>query len=114
MKNGYKLLSLLHNKLEENSNLISSILEKEKEPFSNDENMINIAIAIVNEIKEIAYALDQEVFILSKDLYNLLMPIAKYADNMFNEYKFVNAYKLYDVIKIDIKNLKDFLDKIKR
>lgn len=114
MKNGYQLLSLLHNKLEDNNLLISSMLEKDRESFSNDENMINIATAIISEIKEIAYALDQEVFILNKDLYNLLMPIAKYADNMFNQYKFVNAYKLYDVLKIDVKNLKDFLDKIKR
>lgn len=114
MKNGYELLSLLQSKLNQNNTLMTSILEHSKEEFSNNESMIMTAVGILNEIKEIAYSLDEGVFILNKNLYNVLMPIAKYAENMFNQYKFVNAYKLYDVIKFDIFNLKEFLDKIKR
>ena len=114
MKNGYELLTLLQNKLNKNDALIANIIKDGKDKFSNDENMIMIAIGILNEIKEITYSLDQELFILNKHLYNILMPIAAYADNMFNQYNFVNAYKLYDTIKIDVLNLKDFLNKIKR
>ena len=114
MKNGYELLSLLQSKLNQNNTIISSILEHSKEEFSNNESMIMTATGILNEIKEIAYSLDEEVFILNKNLYNILSPIAKYAKNMFNQYECVNAYKLYDVIKIDISNLREFLNKIKR
>ena len=114
MKNGYQLLVLLQDKLNGADSILTTLTSISKSEFAKDENRIMIGIGILNEIKEITYSLDEEVFVLNNNLYNLLMPIAKYADNMFNQYKFVNAYKLYDVIKLNVPVLKQFLNKIKR
>lgn len=112
MKNGYELLITLTNTLNSNSSIIEKFIKEDKENFSSNEDHIAISIGIINEIKEIAEKLDEEAFILNKHLYDLLKPICNYANNLFNDYNIVNTYKLYDTLKIDIKALRDFLNKI--
>lgn len=113
MKNGYELLIALTNTLNESAPLINKITNDGKEVFSNDEKSINIGIGFINEIKEIIDVLDKNIFILNPNLYSILEPIMEYASNLFNDYMFVNAYKLYDSLKIDVANLRDFLNKVK-
>ena len=113
MKNGYELLILLTNTLNEATPFINSILKEGKEDFSSNEEKINIGIGFINEIKEIINALDKNIFILNPNLYSILEPIIEYSNNLFNHYKFVNAYKLYDSLQVDIVILKNFLNKVK-
>lgn len=113
MKNGYKTLMLLTNTLNDNDSLIKEILSKNKESFSKNEIHINIAIGILGEIKDITANLDEEIFMFSKKLYNILTPIISYSKQLFNKYHIVNTYKLYDCLKIDLHNLKIFLNSIK-
>ena len=78
MKNGYQLLILLNNKL--NEPVLKSLTRISKTDFVKNEEAITIAIGFICEIKNI--------------------------------FGFVNSYKLYDVIKIDLSKLKEFLDNI--
>ena len=112
MKNGYKILTTLTSTLNESESLINSILKEGKDNFSNNDDYINIAIGFINEIGDMLTNLDENIFILNRKLYDISTPILNYSRDLFNEHKFVNAYKLYDTLKIDIKNLKDFLNAI--
>lgn len=113
MKNGYSTLTLLTDKLNYTSIFITELSKINKEDFSKKEKLIISSVGILNEIKEIIYAINENIYILSPSLHDLLAPIANYADNMINEYGFANAYKLYDVMTIDIVNLQIKLNKIK-
>lgn len=113
MKNGYELLSTLTNTLDSSSNIISKITSYSKNDFAKDEEAINISIGLVSEVGNILNCIDDELLFLSATLRELIIPIKEYANNMLNKYKFVNAYKLYDCICIDICNLKECLDSLK-
>jgi len=112
MKNGYELLTTLTNTLNSNCSIINQLISEDKEAFSSNEEYVAVSIGIINEIKEIIEKLDKEIFILSKQLYDLLTPIYNYSNNLFNDYNIVNTYKLYDTLKINIKELHDFLNKL--
>ena len=112
MKNGYKILTLLTSILNNNEPLVKDILNEDKEAFSKNENHINIAIGILSEIKDVTANLDEEVFILSQKLHSILMPIISYSKQLFNKYHIVNTYKLYDCLKIELHNLKIFLNSV--
>lgn len=113
MKNGYTLLNELTINLNNSNDIINSILKTDKLAFANNEEMINVSIGLVKEVANILNCLDDEVYILNKKLYDLAFSIKKYAFNLFNSYKFVNAYKLYDCLTIDIYELKNLLNSIK-
>lgn len=114
MKNGYQLLKLLTNKLNENEVLINKLTSMDKEAFINDDESIAIAVGLLNELGEIISSIDKEVFILSKRLYDLLSPFNDYCYTIINKYGFVNTLKLYDILKIDVKNLTNILNDIKK
>jgi len=107
-----EIYSLLKNTLNNNEKLLKSILSSTKEQFSSNEKSINIGIGIVNEIRNICLTLDSDIYILDNEFYNLITPIKTYSKNLFNNYKLVNSYKLYDALKIDVVNLKNFLNKV--
>ena len=110
MKNGYKLLTLLTDTLNKSTPLVEDILKVGKEVFSDNEEYISIGIGILNEIKNIFDAVDEEFFVLNKKIYDSLLPLVNYSRKLFNNYGFVNAYKLYDVLSIDLENLKKLLN----
>lgn len=110
--NNYRSLSTIKNILDQNDYLIKEITSTNKESFSKNDTLINIAIGMINEIKEVLVFLDQSIYIFNKDLFSLISPIQIYSSNLFTHYNIVNSYKLYDCIKIDLLNLKVFLDKI--
>lgn len=113
MKNGYELLTTLTSTLDSSTNIIEKISSCSKNDFSNDEEMINVSTGFVSEIGNILNCLDDELLYLSSSLRKLIIPIREYSNNMLNRYKFVNAYKLYDCVCIDICNLKECLDSLK-
>lgn len=113
MKNGYALLNTLTNNLNNSSSIIISIANSNKEEFANSDELINLGIGLLSEVNNILNSLDDEVYILSSKLYNIVYPIKEYASNMFNSYKFVNAYKLHDCITIDICKLRNYLNSLK-
>ena len=112
MKNGYTLLTFLTNSLNNSYPIITKITNCSKDEFSLNDEYITLGLGIVNEIKEITVNLDSEIYMLNKTLYNLLTPISNYSHNLFNEFKLVNTYKLYDSLKVDIPNLRTFLNEI--
>jgi len=112
MKNGYKILTTLTKTLNESNSLIAEFLKEGKDNFSNNEIHINIAIGLISEVKEIVEDLDEDIFMLNRNLHDILAPIINYSKNLFNDYKIVNAYKLYDALTIDIQKLKEYLNKI--
>lgn len=114
MKNGYQMLNLLTSKLNENMELTSKIASTDKESFVNNDKLITISIGLLNEIGEIISAIDENIFVLSKRMYDILFPIKNYSTSITNKYGFVNAYKLYDVIKIDITELRNILNEINK
>ena len=112
MKNGYHLLSTLTTFLNNSNPVIEELLKCNKNEFSKNEKNITIALGILSEFNEITANLDEEIFILNKHLYNILTPIIIYSNNLFNDYKLVNSYKLYDALKMDLCELRNFLNKI--
>ena len=112
MKNGYSLLMYLTNSLNNSYSIISEITSCSKEEFSLNDEYITLGLGIINEIKEITVNLDSEIYMLNKTLYTLLNPISNFAHNLFNELKLVNTYKLYDSLKVDVINLRTFLNEI--
>lgn len=113
MKNGYFILTSLTDYLNNSYPTIEDLLKLNKNEFSNDETSVTVAIGIFREFREITSNLDEEIFILNKQLYNILTPIISYSNNLFNDYKLVNTFKLYDALKIDMCELRNFLNKIK-
>lgn len=112
MKNGYELLMLLTKNLNESMPIMDDILKNGKESFSNNEEHINVFLGILSETREILSSIDENVFFLNPKLYDLIVPIRNYSNRLFNDYKLVNSYKLYDCITNDILSLKDYLNKI--
>lgn len=107
MKNGYQVINLLLEKL--NSPVLTRLINSNKNDFSKNETLINIAVGYVNEIKNIINSIDEDFYILNQKLYELTSPIKVYGDKLINNYGFVNSYKLYDCISIDILSLKNYL-----
>ena len=112
MKNGYNILITLTNHLNKSYPLIEDLLKLSKSEFSKDERSTTVALGILNEFKDITSNLDDEIFILNKHLRDTLLPIVNYSNNLFNSYKLVNTFKLYDTLKIDLCNLRTFLNEI--
>ena len=106
MKNYEPLTTMLNS----NDKILKELLSCSKEEFSSDEKKINISIGILSELREILFSMDSELFILNKELYNLITSLKKYSGNLFNNYKMVNSYKLYDCLKIDLAKLKSFFN----
>lgn len=113
MINDYEILINLTNSLNKSKPLIDQILLEGKEKFANNENHISIAISILDEFHEIVSNLE-EIIIFSKKLYELIFPLYNYYEKMFNNYKFVNAYKLYDSLYIDLNNIRTFLNELNK
>lgn len=113
MKNGYTLLNTLTTSLNNSESITNSIINCDKEAFSTNDALVNLGIGLLSEVNDILTNLDDEVYILSNKLYNIAYPIKEYARTMFNSYKFVNTYKLYDCITIDVCNLKNYLNSLK-
>lgn len=113
MKNGYQLLMTLTYSLNKSYPLVKEILKEDKEAFSYNEKNIHIALGILNEIKEIAINLDEEIYILNKKLYEALRPLINYSNRLFDKNRLVNTYKLYDSLKLDLANLRNLLNNLK-
>ena len=106
----YQSLLTLKKTIIQNNSVIENILSLSKEKFSSREDLITIAIGLIGEIREITVTLDNnDAILLSSKLNELINYIKEYGANLFTHYKIVNAYKLYDFIKIDLQKLKDFL-----
>lgn len=112
MKNEYRILMDLTSNLNKSNEIISLVRQYSKSVFSSDEEIINVGIGLVSEVGNFLSSLDDEIFILSKKLFELSEPIKRYSNNLLNPYKFVNSYKLYDCITIDIFNLKTYLNSL--
>ena len=94
------------------SKIIQAITKNTKDNFSNNEQQITVALGIAGEIYDIISTIDEEIYILNKDLSSLILPIKSYYGNLLNDYKLVNSYMLYDSFKIDLVNLKSFLKQV--
>ena len=103
-------IMFLKNVLNNNDNLIKSIIHTGKEDFISNEKLITVSLGIFLEIKEILNSIDSDIFVLSKSFYDIIYPIKEYCNNLFTHYKLPNAYKLYDALCIDLQNLKTFLN----
>lgn len=103
-------LIILSNTIKSASSIINDIVSFNKTDFANNEALINTAIGFISEISEIMSTIDEEIYILNDNLYKIILPIKKFSRNLFNNYKIVNAYKLYDFFMIDLKSLQVFLN----
>ena len=108
----YYALMSLKKVLNNSSELIQNLIQEKKDDFCKNETSINIAIGLIGELRDVLASIDQNIYILNKDLYELITPIQEYSVNLFNDYKIVNAYKLYDFLKIDFQNLKTYINEI--
>ena len=95
-----------------NNNTVTSIIKTSKDKFCSNEIQITMALGAASEIYEIISTIDDEIYMLNKDLYSLIEPLKLYYGNVLNDYKLVNSYKLYDSFKIDLVNLKTFLNTV--
>ena len=95
-----------------NSKTVTTITKTSKDKFCSNELQITMALGAASEIYEIIATIDEEIYMLNKDLYSLIEPIKSYYRSMLNNYKLVNSYKLYDSFKIYLVNLKTFLNKV--
>ena len=111
MKKGYTSLKKLASSLNCNEKILDEIHKIGKENFSNNEDYINIGIGLISEIKENVSDINDDVFIINKKLYDTICPIIEYSSNLFNDYGFVNSYKLYDALLTDVLSLKALLNK---
>lgn len=112
MKNGYTLLTSLTSLLNNSHHIIIEILKEGKKEFSKNEKSINVALGFFSELNEITKYLDEEIYILNRRLYDLLTPLISYSNSLFNDLKLVNTYKLYDALKIDVCELRTFLNNV--
>ena len=96
--------------LNESDSILNDLLSCTKEDFSADEKKINIAIGIMSELREILFAINEELFVVNKDLYNVVISLKKYSGTLFNNYKMVNSYKIYDCLIVDLAKLKSFFN----
>lgn len=94
------------------SKIIQAITKNTRDSFADNEQQITIALGIASELYDIISTIDEEVYILNKDLNSLILPIKSYYGNLLNNYKLVNSYMLYDSFKIDLANLKSFLKQV--
>ena len=95
-----------------NNKTVEAITKSSKDKFCSNELQITIALGVAGEIYEIISTIDEEIYMLNKELYSLIEPIKTYFGNLLNNYKLANSYKLYDSFKIDLTNLKNFLNKV--
>ncbi len=105
-------LIILSNTINNTSSIIDDIVSISKKEFASNEPLINMATGFISEINEIISTIDDEIYILNDSLYKIILPIKKFSRNLFNNYKIVNAYKLYDFFLIDLKNLQAFLNSL--
>ena len=106
----YQILKSINTILQDNESFIQNLKKLSKEDFSNNEDFINICIGIANEINKLINSLNDELFMLNKDFFDVIQPIKIYTNNLFTNYKIPNAYKLYDLFVVDFPKLKRFLD----
>ena len=107
-------ISLLELKqyLNNSSPLINSIISKSKDEFSEDEVSINIAIGFLSELKEILFCINMDHYVFNRNLADSISILKNYSFNLLSKYKVPNSYKLYDCLKIDVINLKNFLNSV--
>lgn len=105
-------LIILSNTINNAASIINDITSISKKEFANNEILINIGIGFISEINEIISTIDDEIYMLNDSLYKIVLPIKKFSKNLFNNYKIVNAYKLYDFFVIELKNLKSFFNSL--
>lgn len=106
----YPVLKKINEILKKNESFILKINTLSKEEFSNNEELINICIGVASEINKLLNKLNDDLFMLNKDLLEIIKPIKIYTSNLFTHYKIPNAYKLYDLFVIDLPNLQNFLN----
>lgn len=112
MKTGYQTLILLSKKLDEINPFLSKLKQTDKESFVKSSKALNTGIGIFHEIGIILSSLDDNIFLVNKPLYEIIVPIKNYSSTMLNKYNLVNGYKLYDVLTINIITLKELIDKL--
>ena len=105
----YKTLLILKETLVKSDDLINDILSFDREVFAKKDVLITMATGMVNELREIISLLNEDAYILSKELFDLVSPFKEQSVTSLTKYGVVNAYKLYDFIKIDLLKLKSFL-----
>lgn len=110
MHNEYKILMTLTETL--NTKLLSEIIALDKNNFVSNDNLVNIAIGIIDEAKKITDHLPSDFYVLNPTLCNHIVSIRKYHSSLLDNNLLVNAYKLYDFIKIDLNNLKIYLNNL--
>ena len=72
-----------------NSKAIETITKTSKDKFCSNDLQITMALGVANEIYEIISTIDDEIYMLNKDLYSLIEPIKSYYGNILNNYKLV-------------------------
>lgn len=112
MHNEYKIMMTLTETLNESEHLIHKIISKNKNEFVDDDKLINIAMGLVAETNEIIEHLPSDFYTLNPKLSNAFICIKKYSKTMLNKYSLVNTHKLYDFIKIEICDLRDYLNSL--
>ena len=95
-----------------NSPILKRILSKNKKQFSEDDELITIAIGMLNELNVSFSKIKTDIYVLNNELYEIIKPIQEYSNKPFNKYGTVNAYKLYDVFKVDLTNLLIYINKV--
>ena len=110
MHNEYEIMMTLTTTL--NSDLLTKITNIEKNNFVTDDNLINVAVGIVNEIKKITDYLPSNFYVLNPKLSNYVISIKKYHSSLLDTNLLVNTYKLYDFLKIELTGLKNYLNSI--
>lgn len=110
--NNHKLLDFYFKELKKNSNLIKEIHSLTKDQFSKNENMIAFSVSLLKLSDDIYSNMDQELFALNPDLFNLFVPIHEYSHKCLNKFGLLNTYKLHDFICVDLINIKNFLSNI--
>ena len=112
MHNEYKIMMTLTGTLNESESIVNEIISKNKDEFANDDKLINIAMGLVAETNKIIESLPSDFYTLNPKLSNSFMCIKKYSKTMLNKYSLVNAHKLYDFIKLEICELKNYLNSV--
>lgn len=110
MKNSYKPIITLKETINKNDKIIKNILMKSKDEFASNESLINISLGVISELKEIISSIDPNAYILNPTLYEIMSPITNFFSNLFNSYIIPNAFKIYDFLKIDLQQLKSYLN----
>ena len=114
MINDTKLLLNLTNSLNNSIPIITSIISLDKNTFSKNEKLITISVGLINEISEYTINLSNDLCFVNKNLYQTLRTITAYGQNLFDNKNLLNTYKLYDCLKLDVINLINYLNHLRK